>query len=668
MSQKTEDIRNIALLGHHGVGKTSLLNSILKVTLGNTRNLANVTENNSLNLYSVDFSDKKFNFIDTPGSEDFFNEVLLALKVCKGAIIMIDGTKGIEIGTLMAWKKLRALHIPAVLFINMMDKANINYETLLEDLRTKLGKTAVPFTYPIGKEEKFEGFVNVINNTARIYDGEKCIDVDIWPEKIEKMTALHNMIVESVATLDENIFEKYINGLQVCVKELTPSLRKAVINGELTPVICGAAAKDIGTHTLLNMLYEYLPSPSDLNPLEGVNFKNENIIIKTSSSEPLSGFIFKSYYDPYMGIINLVKINRGILNVGDEIFDQSTGEIKKIGSLYKGLNFKNDMINQANAGDIVVVSKTDLKTNTSITHPKIIEYAKPLVLTKPTLFIGIQPKTKSDEDKISNALNKLSIDDPTFTIIKNKETSQILLGVNGETQINTLLQKLNENFKVQVDRSEQKIVYRETISNVANAEGKHKKQSGGAGQYGHVFIKFEPTDQIFEFASEVVGGCVPKNYFPAIEKGLIEAFETGPLTGFPLMNVKATVYDGSQHPVDSNELSFKLAAILAYKNAVDKLGIEILEPISEIKISTPEEYLGDIMSDLNKRRARINEINTINTETIITCYVPEGEIIKYATELKALSQGFAIFTRDFYKYELVPQHLKEGIMKENKKI
>jgi elongation factor G len=680
----TKEIRNIAILGHQGSGKTSISEALLfvgkaiekkgEVERKNTVSDYLVEEQNkltslSLSLLPVEWKDYKLNFIDVPGSDEFVGDLTQALSVVKGAIIMVDASKGVEVGTERVWNEIRKRHIPAIIYINKMDKENVKFEKVLDDIREKLGKKAVPFCWPIGHDENFEGFVNVIEMKARIYDGTDSHDAEIWDEKKPKVNELHDLILESVAETSEELLDLYLAGEEIPEAKVKEALRQGIMEGELTPVIVGSATKTIGVRTLLNMLIDYLPAPNELRPLVGKDAKtNDPVTRNTLDTEPFSAYVFKTVVDPFMGAINLLKINSGTLKLGQEVVISNKGESKKISNLF-GIRGKSQIqVDAFHAGDMAAVAKIDgIETGDTLADPKSQIIYEPVDIPTPVIYIAVHPKNKNDEDKISMALNRLNLEDPTFEIRRNKETAQLLLGGQGMTHLGYVLERMKTMFKVDVEIDEQKIVYRETIKKLVQAEGKHKKQSGGAGQFGHVWIKFEPSQEIFEFAEDVFGGAVPRNYFPAVEKGLVESFENGPLAGFPVINIKATLYDGSYHPVDSNEISFKLAAALAFKEACKSAQPTILEPIVKVQVTVKDQFVGDVMGDMNKRRGRVLGMDQSEGFQVVVAEVPEAEIVKYAIDLKAMTQGSGQFTREFLRYEEVPHHLIDKIVEAYKK-
>ncbi|NLN50878.1 MAG: elongation factor G [Acholeplasmataceae bacterium] len=681
---QTNEIRNIALLGHLGSGKTTLAEALLyaskQINLKGsieTRNTVsdymdeekNKQGSLSTSLIPIEWKNLKLNFLDIPGTEEFDNELKQAVSVVKGAVLVVDANRGIEVGTERQWQLIRKMNIPAVIFINKMDKENVNFEEVLGKIRDELGRNAIPFLWPIGKEEDFSGYVNCVSMKAYKYD-DKGIpeEVEIWEEKQEKIASVREMILEAVAETSEELLDKYFGGEEISQEEINDALAGGIKKGELIPIIIGSSLKNIGIPTLLDMLSEFLPAPSELKPLTGTNPKtDQEVIRKTSSDEPFSAYVFKTVIDPFVGAINLIKVNSGTIKTAQDIYIGNTGKAERVGALFTMVGKKQVPLEVANAGDICAVSKLDgIQTNFTISDPRNPIVYQPVEVLKPTIYVAITPKRRQDEDRISVALTRLNIEDPSFETIRNKETNQLLLGGLGMTHINYVLDRMKTLYKVDVEQEEPKVVYRETIKRKVEAEGKHRKQSGGAGQFGHVWIRFQPTEELFEFDEEVFGGAVPRNFFPAVEKGLIETFEKGPLAGFPVINVKATLYDGSYHSVDSNEISFKMAAALAFRKAVETADPTILEPILKMDITVKEQYVGDVMGDMNKRRGRVLGMKQGEEGQIIEVEVPESEVLSYTIDLKAMTQGSGSFQREFVRYEEVPGNLIPGVIKKYK--
>lgn len=681
---QSKEIRNIVIIGHQGSGKTTLTESMLYVAK-NISKKGKVDKKNtvsdflpeeqqrlsslSTSIIPVEYNGYKLNFLDTPGNDEFVGELNQALSVVKGAVILVDATSGVQVGTERVWKEVRKKKIPTVIFINKMDKENVNFDNVLKDIEDKLGKEAVPFAIPIGKEDKFEGYVDVVDLKGYVFDASGRKEVEVYADNKARAEELNTEILEAVASTSEELLELYFFGEEISQEQIAHGLKNAMINGELAPIMIGSAAKDIGIQTLLDMMINYLPSPDSLKPLKGKDPRtNAEVVRNTNDKDPFSAYVFKSSVDPFLGVINYLKVNSGTLTSGQDITVTNRGESKKVGALFALRGKTQISVDMVHAGDIVAVNKLDLFTGDTLSDPRNQVLFEPVPIVTPVIYVAIVPKNRQDEDKISGALQRLNLEDPTFEIRRNKETSQLLVGGQGMTHLGYILDKMKSMFKVDVEIEDQKIVYRETITRKVEAEGKHKKQSGGAGQYGHVFIRFEPSEQIFEFHEEIFGGSVPKNYHPAVEKGLQETFERGPLAGFPVVQVKATLYDGSYHSVDSNEISFKLAAALAFKDAVAKgAGATILEPIMSVSITVKDQFVGDVMGDVNKRRGRVLGMDQGHGEQIIHTEIPEAEIVSYAIDLKAMTQGSGTFTREFLRYEQVPAHLIDKIIEEYKK-
>ena len=681
-------IRNVAILGHLGCGKTTLSESFLfacgaidkkgEVERKNTVSDYTLEEQTrqttlSASLIPAEWKGYKINFIDVPGSEELIGELDNVLQVVKGAILVLDASKGIEVGAERCWEELRKRNIPTLIFLNKMDKEGVKYTQLIDALKEKFGKRVAPFCYPLGKQDQFDGFAMVVENKARLFKDGVMVDGEIYEDKKAYCEEIYNSMCEAVAETSEEMMEKYFSGEPLSTEEVKTGLRKSVLEGEVYPVFVGSATKNIGISTMLDMVIDYLPAPDDLKPVEVTDANTKQRVKReTKDSEPLAAFVFKTIVDPFVGTINLFKIYSGVVRTGMDAYIPNIDETIKMPQIFSLMGKTQLNIDAAYAGDIVAVSKLpELQTNYTICEKKSAVLFDKVEYATPVIYTAIQPKQKQDEEKISSALQKISQEDQTFEFRRNPETSQLLIGGQGVLHIGYILDKMKNTFKVEVGTEDPKIVYRETIRGRTLGEkgvqGRHKKQSGGAGQFGDVWIKFEPTDKDFEFAEEVFGGAVPKNYFPAVEKGLQKALEKGPLAGFPVIGVKATLVDGSYHPVDSNEISFVLAAGLAWQAAIKEVKPTILEPIMEVQVTIKNEYVGTVMGDMSKRRGRIlGQDDDGNGKTIITAEVPEAEIIKYATELKAMTQASGRFSRKFLRYDIAPEDKIKRIIEEYK--
>ncbi|MGB3365925.1 MAG: elongation factor G [Acidaminobacteraceae bacterium] len=684
---KVDKIRNIALLGHGGSGKTSLIESILH-SLNYTTRLGKVTEGSTVSDYDkeeiarqfsigtsvipIEWNQSKYNILDTPGYFDFVGDVFGALRVVGGAVLLVDASSGIEVGTEKAWTFTEKRNMPKIIFLNKMDKDNVDYIKIIRELKEKFGKKVAPFCIPLGEKDDFRGFINVVDLIGREYNGKECVDVPIPPEYDSKIKPIRDMLIESVAESDEALMEKYFEGVEFTTKEIHDGLRKGVLSGEIVPVLCGSTEKSVGIHTLLNMVFDYMPTPKDMHDgvYEGKEPETEKIISReVDENAPFSAFVFKTIVDPFVGKISLFKVYSGKINKDTDVYNSSKDEMEKINSLF--LLRGKEQLNQAEivAGDIGATSKLQY-TETGDT---ICDKSNPIVypginLPKPSLYMAVEPRSKNDEDKIGSSLHKLVEEDPSFSISRNKETKQLLIGGQGSMQLDVVTNKLKNIFGVEVDLHDPIIAYRETIRGTATVQGKHKKQSGGSGQFGDVHIIFERSTEDFVFEEKVFGGSVPRNYIPAVEKGIRESMEKGILAGYPVVNLKATLIDGSYHAVDSNEMAFRMAAHQAFKKGIELASPILLEPIMKVEIYIPDEYMGDIMGDMNKRRGRIlgMEPHEKGFQKVMA-EAPHSEMFKYATDLRSMTQARGFFMMEFDRYDEVPMPIALKVIEKSKK-
>lgn len=671
-----DHIRNVAVLGHQGAGKTALVESLLSITSNETGIKEAKTSSNdnmfasskSLSLIPVFYKDYKINLIDIPGNDDFIFEALGVTRLIKGAILVVDATKGVEVETIKHFNILKKRNIPTFIYLNKMDKEESNYENVLEEIHQKLGKKILAFTYPIGRKAKFDGFINVVDLKARKFNGTTCEDDIIYDDKKAKVMELHNAISEQVALSNDALLDKFFSGEELTHDEIHSSLLKGVLAGEFSPILVGSATKKIGLHTMLDMFIDYLPSPTDLKPYEGEDEKKKIISRKTEDNEPFSAYVFKTIYNPYNGITNLVKVNSGTLSVGDTIYCPNNNMTQVVSSLFYLEKEKRTPVNKVHAGDIVGIAKLEnINTADTLCDKDHIICYEPVKYPTAVFFLAVKANSKSDDEKLGGVLNKIKLEDPCLEIKRNNETKQLLLGGTSETHLAYILDKIKTNFNITLSTEAPKVVYRETITLAAEAEGRYIKQSGGSGFYGVVVMRFEPNKESEDniFKEEVFGGSVPKNYFPAVEKGFMEATKQGDLAGFPVIGIKATLLDGKYHPVDSNEQAFKMAAIRAFRSAYPKCKATILEPIIMMKIHTPQVYVGNVMNDLSNRRARIVDMEDNVDDSEITALAPEAEILDYVSKLRTLTQGSGYFNIKFDSYKEVPSQLVEDVIQKN---
>jgi elongation factor G len=679
----TDKIRNIALLGHGGCGKSTLVEAMLFRTKAIKR-MGNIDDKNTVSDFDkeekergfsigtsvvpLEFNDYKLNILDTPGYFDFLGEVYGALSVAKGAIIVVDATSGIEVGTEKAWDLAEEKGIPRIIFLNRMDKENVKFEKVLEELQEKLGKKVVPFSVPIGSEQDFKGYIDIISLKAKVFNGTECVDGVAPADALAIAEELKAQLMESVAETNEEMMEKFFEGEIFTDEEIRVGLKAAVMSGELVPVVVGTAAKTIGVNELMHLAVSYLPSEADLH--ESIAIKDgKEVIVKIDKDSPVSAFVFKTIVDPFVGKISIYKVLSGTMKKDLDIYNVNKNEVERIGSVFFVRGKEQLETTEVRAGDIGASAKLQyaqtgdtLATKANPVKFPAIEYPKPC------LFMSVEPKSKDDEEKIGQALTKLTDEDPTFVVIRNTETKQLLLGGQGNIQLSVIINKMKNTFNVEVDLSDPKIAFRETIKGKSDVQGKHKKQSGGAGQYGDVHIRFEPSDQEFEFKEEIFGGSVPRQYIPAVEKGLRECLDKGVLAGYPVVNLKAILYDGTYHNVDSSEMAFKVAASLAFKKGVKEAKPILLEPIMSVRIVIPDDYMGDIMGDMNKRRGRILGMEQLsNGKQLVMAEAPQVEMFKYAIDLKSMTQARGSFEMEFLRYDEMPSNLAEKVIAEAKK-
>ena len=642
----SENIRNVALLGHGGCGKTTFLEAALLAT-GVINRMGKVEDGNTVSDYDkmeiergysintsvvpIIWKENKINFIDTPGYFDFVGEVNAALRAAEAAVIMVDAGAGIQVGTEAAWKACERYKTPRFIVINKRDKDEFDFYKTFGELKAKFGEKLIPFSWPLSAE----------------------IDEELK---------------EAIAMTDDELMEKYFNGDDFSDEEILKGLKKGIADGEIVPVCSSAFQLGSGLEGLLDLLVTYVPTPLEHGPYAGFNDKNEPVERMSVVDAPVSTFVFKTIVDPFVGKISVMKVVTGKLNAGDEVYNERAGKSEKISKLFFLRGKNQTELNYAEAGDIVAVAKLQytLSGDTLCDKNDIIRYL-PLDYPEPSYFIAIEAVDKGDEDKMMTGLNKLREEDPSFVVERNTETRQTLLGGQGDIQLGVILAKLKDRFGVAVKTVPQKIAYRETIKGTSDVQGKHKKQSGGAGQYGDVHIRFSPSEKEFEFSEELFGGSVPKNYVPAVEKGLLECMNKGPLAGCKVVNVKAVLYDGSYHEVDSNEMAFKIAASLAFKKGIAEAKPCLLEPIMRMEIFVPDEYVGDVMGDMNKRRGKILGMEPMaDGSQKLLALAPQAELFDYAIGLRAMTQARGNFTMRFEKYEEVPTHLANKIIEAHK--
>lgn len=638
----SETIRNVALLGHGGCGKTTFLESALYET-GVIKKLGKVEDGNTVSDYDkmevekgysintsvvpIEWKGSKINFIDTPGYFDFIGEVNAALRAAEAAVIMVDAGSGIQVGTEAAWNACERYSMPRFISITKRDKDEFDFYKTFDELKAKFGNKLVPLSWPLSAE-------------------------------------IDDELKEAIAESDEELMEKYFDGEEFTDEEIKKGMVKGISEGNIVPVCSSAFQLGHGVEGLLDLLLEYVPTPLQHGPYRGFNDKNEPVERISVTDAPMSAFVFKTIVDPFVGKISVMKVITGKINSGTEVYNERIGKTEKLGKLFFLRGKEQLELNYAEAGDIVAVAKLqNTKSGDTLCDKSDVIRYLPLDFPSPTFYIAIEALDKNDDEKMGVGLARLREEDPSFVVERNSETHQTLLGGQGDIQLGIILAKLKDRFGVSVKTVPQKIAYRETIKGSSDVQGKHKKQSGGAGQYGDVHIRFSPSDKEFEFSEELFGGSIPKNYVPAVEKGLIESLERGPLAGCKVVNIKAVLYDGSYHDVDSNEVSFKIAASLAFKKGIVEANPCLLEPIMHVEITVPDEYMGDVIGDMNKRRGKILGMEPLqNGGQKVVAEAPQAELFDYALGLRSMTQGRGVFEMKFERYEELPKHLAEKII------
>jgi elongation factor G len=609
----------------------------------------------STSLVPCEYRDHKINILDTPGFADFLGEVRSAVKVADSALVVVSATAGVEVQTEMFWEE--AQDIPKIAFINRMDRENANFYKVLDDLKSKFSGTIVPLQLPIGAEAGFKGVVDLLKNKALIFEpgSGKYREEEIPADMLDEVENYKEQLIEAAAEGDDDLLDKYLEGEELTQEEIRVGIAEAASKGAVVFVFCGSALNNIGVLPVMDFIVDCMASPA----------ANAD---KDLSQEPLAALVFKTIADPYIGRLNFFKVVQGNIKADSVVYNASKEKDEKLGQILVMRGKEQHPVPEAKNGDIVAVAKLSVTTTGDILTVKNNPQELPSIeFPQPTLGTAIEPKAKGDEDKLGNALQRLMEEDPTIRLEKNVETKQTILHTMGESHTDIIIERLNRKFGVDVNTIEMRIPYRETIRGQVQVEGKHKKQSGGHGQYGHVWLRMEPAEEEFVFGEELFGGSVPKQYVPAVEKGLREAMVEGVLAGYPVTNIKAILYDGSYHSVDSSEMAFKLAAILAFRKGMEQARPALLEPICNVEVEVPEQFMGDIIGDLNSKRGRVMGMEPHGKNQVIKAQVPLKEMLRYSIDLKSITQGRGRFKMEFDHYEEAPPKVAEEIIEKAKR-
>jgi elongation factor G len=682
-------MRNIGIMAHIDAGKTTTTERILYYT-GRTHKIGEVHEGTAtmdwmaqeqergITITSAattcQWHDTTINIIDTPGHVDFTAEVERSLRVLDGACAVFDAVAGVQPQSETVWRQADKYGVPRICFINKMDRVGADFHRSVDTIVDRLNARPVAIQLPVGAEDQFKGVVDLVKMKARIWRdetlGAKYDDVDIPADLVDKSKEYRDKLIEAVSETDDVLMEKYIEAQPITEQELRAGIRKATILQKIFPVICGSSFKNKGVQNLLDAVVDYLPSPLDVPPIKGVAVDNPEQIIerKASDSEPFAALVFKIMTDPFVGQLCFIRVYSGKLNAGESVYNVSKGRRERVGRLVKMHANKREEIQEILAGDIcAAVGLKNVVTGDTICDENSPVVLESIIFPAPVIQLAIEPKTKADQEKLGVAIHKLATEDPTLHVSTDPETGQTILAGMGELHLEIIVDRMQREFNVGANVGKPQVAYRETIRQRAEYDYTHKKQTGGSGQYARVKLRVEPDpEKNFEFENEVTGGNIPKEFIPAIEKGVVEALEGGILAGYPLNNIRVTVFDGDYHDVDSSEMAFKICASMCFKRAAENAKPVLLEPVMRVEVTVPEEYMGSVNGDLISRRGRLEGTEVAGGTQIIKAMVPLSEMFGYATELRSRTQGRGSFTMHFGQYEEVPRNLAEEIINRNK--
>ena len=680
-----QNTRNFGIMAHIDAGKTTMTERILFHThkihkIGETHDGASQMDwmeqeqERGITITSAAttayWKGHRLNIIDTPGHVDFTVEVSRSLRVLDGAVALLDSNAGVEPQTETVWRQADEFKVPRIIFCNKMDKLGASFEMSLKSINDRLGVCAKPIEWPIGAENEFNGVIDLVTMKAYHYDGaqeENPTEIEIPAELKDIALEKHNDLVETVVAFDDALMEKYLEGEELTVEEIKSAIRKGVLNVEFFPVMCGTALGNKGTKLLIDAVVDYLPAPTDIESIKGVDLDGNEIVRHPSDSEPFSALAFKVMTDPFVGRLTFFRVYSGHITSGSYVMNATKGKKERLGRILQMHANNRTEISEVFTGDIAAaVGFKDTTTGDTLCDEKKQCILESMEFPEPVIELTVEPKSKADQDKMGIALQKLAEEDPTFRASTNHETGQTIIAGMGELHLDIIVDRMRREFGVEANVGQPQVSYRETLTQTAECEGKYIKQSGGRGQYGHVWIKFEPNpDKGYEFVDAVVGGVVPREYIPVTDKGLQDAMKTGVLAGFPMIDVKATLFDGSYHDVDSSEMAYKIAASMALKEAKNKCKPILLEPIMKVQIVVPDEYLGNVMGDITSRRGRPLGQESRGNALAIDAMVPLAEMFGYVTSLRSNTQGRGQFTMVFDHYEEVPRNIAEEIIKKN---
>ena len=695
MSREVEllNLRNIGIMAHIDAGKTTTTERVLFYTglshkIGEVHDGAAVMDwmeqeqERGITITSAattcfwqgmeqQFEEHRVNIIDTPGHVDFTIEVERSLRVLDGAVVVFCGSSGVQPQSETVWRQANRYEVPRIVFVNKMDRAGADFERVVDQIRDRLGATVVPIQYNIGAEDDFKGVIDLIKMKTITWNeadkGSTFEYTDIPEDLVSKCETLREELLEAAAEANEELMEKYLESGELNEDEIKKGLRQRVLANEITLALCGSAFKNKGVQAVLDAVIEYLPAPDEVKAIEGIHPKTEESTSRSSSDdEPFSALAFKIATDPFVGNLTFVRVYSGVLSQGDGVINTVKDDKERIGRMVQMHSNNREEIKEVRAGDIAAcIGLKNVTTGDTLSDAKDLVVLERMEFPEPVISLAVEPKSKPDQEKMSIALGKLAQEDPSFRVSSDEESGQTIISGMGELHLEVLVERMKREFSVEANVGKPQVAYREAIKSHVEVEHKYAKQSGGKGQYGHVMMRMEPCEEEFEFVDEIKGGSIPKEYIPAVSKGVQEQLQNGVVAGYPLQGVKVTLYDGSYHEVDSSEMAFKLAGSMAAKDGALKANPVLLEPMMDVEVVTPEDYMGDVVGDLNRRRGQVQNMEDIPSGKAITALVPLSEMFGYATDLRSATQGRATYTMEFEKYLEVPSNLTEEIINKN---
>ena len=679
--------RNIGIMAHIDAGKTTTTERILYYTgrihkIGETHDGASKMDwmaqeqERGITITSAAttaaWNGHRVNIIDTPGHVDFTVEVERSLRVLDGAVAVLDAQSGVEPQTETVWRQATTYGVPRIVFVNKMDKTGADFLYSVKTLHDRLGANALPIQLPIGAEDDFEGIIDLVEMKQYMYTNDLGTDIqvgEIDAAHLEDAEMYRDQLIEAVSNLDEELMMKYLEGEEISIEELKAAIRRATINVELFPVLCGSAFKNKGVQLMLDAVIDYLPAPTDIPAIKGTLEDGTEVERHASDDEPFAALAFKVMTDPFVGKLTFFRVYSGTIQSGTYVLNSTKGKRERVGRLLQMHANSRQEISEVYAGDIAAaVGLKDTTTGDTLCDPDHEVILESMVFPEPVISLSVEPKSKADQDKMGIALQKLAEEDPTFRTHTDEETGETIISGMGELHLDIIVDRMRREFKVEANIGAPQVAYRETFTQAADVEGKFVRQSGGRGQYGHVWIKFEPQEAGagYEFVDAVVGGVVPREYIGSVDAGLKDALQNGQLSGFPVVDVKATLFDGSYHDVDSSEMAYKIAASMALKNAYDKCKPVLLEPVMKVEVVIPDEYLGDVMGDITSRRGRLDGMEARGNAQVIRAYVPLSEMFGYATALRSNTQGRGNYSMEMDHYEQVPKSIADEVIKKHR--